>query len=557
METSVEARLAHLEDRVRTLEGLLGIGSKPPLPAAPEPFPAPPPAPAPHRAPAPRRDLEELLGGRILGWTGGIAVVVAAVFFLVMAVRNGWIGREARVELAFAASLALLGAGTWLYERRGKTQAALAAAAAGFAALYASDTAGTALYHLVSPLAGLLVAGAVGAAALAAAVRWQSQEIAGIGIVGSLLAPVLVQAGVSTSALVFMAIALLAAVGVVVERGWAWLGPVAYIVSAPQAADWINHEHVDHLAAALAVTAGFWLVYVAASLGHELRRPQTSLRISSASLLFINASVTAAGGWWLLHDTGHGTAATGWIFGLAAAHVALALVVLGTRVSRETAVVLAGEAAAQLAVAVALALGGPALVAAWAVEGVVLAWIGARGGDRRGRLAAFGLLALAAGHVVVFDVPPTALAYGLPSLGKGIVAAAIFAAALAALAWIDNELAEPLWWAAAGVGVYLCSGLVVTAGGAQPHAVTQTSQLALSGFWAALGLAALVAGLVVRRRALRLGGLGLLALAVGKVFIVDLSKLESMWRVGSFLALGLLLLAGAFAYQRGSRTVEA
>src|SRR5690349_14791025 len=260
METSVEARLAHLEDRVWTLEGLLGIGSKPPLPAAPEPFPAPPPAPAPHRAPAPRRDLEELLGGRILGWTGGIAVVVAAVFFLVMAVRNGWIGREARVELAFAASLALLGAGTWLYERRGKTQAALAAAAAGFAALYASDTAGTALYHLVSPLAGLLIAGAVGAAALAAAVRWQSQEIAGIGIVGSLLAPVLVQAGVSTSALVFMAIALLAAVGVVVERGWAWLGPVAYIVSAPQAADWINHEHVDHLAAALAVTAGFWLV---------------------------------------------------------------------------------------------------------------------------------------------------------------------------------------------------------------------------------------------------------------------------------------------------------
>ena len=57
-------------------------------------------------------------------------------------------------------------------------------------------------------------------------------------------------------------------------------------------------------------------------------------------------------------------------------------------------------------------------------------------------------------------------------------------------------------------------------------------------------------GLVRRRRALRLGGLGLLALAVGKVFLVDLAQLDSIWRVGSFLAIGLLLLAGAFAYQR-------
>ena len=59
-----------------------------------------------------------------------------------------------------------------------------------------------------------------------------------------------------------------------------------------------------------------------------------------------------------------------------------------------------------------------------------------------------------------------------------------------------------------------------------------------------------------RRRALRLGGLGLLTLAVVKIFFVDLANLESIWRVASFLAVGLLLLAGAFAYQRVSRTVD-
>jgi uncharacterized membrane protein len=80
--------------------------------------------------------------------------------------------------------------------------------------------------------------------------------------------------------------------------------------------------------------------------------------------------------------------------------------------------------------------------------------------------------------------------------------------------------------------------------------VSQHAQLALSAFWAVLGFGSLVAGLVRDLRPLRYGGLALLGLAVAKVFIVDLAKLQSGIRVLSFLALGLLLLAGAFAYQR-------
>ena len=42
----------------------------------------------------------------------------------------------------------------------------------------------------------------------------------------------------------------------------------------------------------------------------------------------------------------------------------------------------------------------------------------------------------------------------------------------------------------------------------------------------------------------------MLLLTVAKVFLYDLSTLTSLYRVFSFIALGLLLLAGAFAYQR-------
>ncbi|TML52035.1 MAG: DUF2339 domain-containing protein, partial [Actinobacteria bacterium] len=524
MESTVEQRLTFLEARVKTLEGLLGLDAVP-MPSSVVP-PAPPratrpwpetTAPAPAAAPKPSPDLEEILGGRVLGWVGGIAVAIAAIFFVVMAVRNGWIGEDARMELAFAASAGLVGLGVWLYERRGQTQAALATVAAGIAALYASTAAATLHYHLLSPLLGLVIAGAVGALALVTAVRWESQEIAGIGIVGALLAPVLVGSGTATSSLVFMTIALLTAIGVVVYRRWAWLTVAAYAVSLPQAASWLYAEHDQRLWLTLLVATAFWLLYVVAALGYELRTPTESLRLSSASLLFVNASVAAAGVWWLIDDAGHRAGANAWLFGLAGAHVVLGTLVLGSRVSREIALLLYGVAAALVGVAIAVTLDGPAVVAAWSAEALVLAWAGRRTDTpERGLVASILFAGLALGHVLVFEVPPTSLAWGLDSIPVAIGAVGLVLLALAGIAAAYRDFVEPLAWAGAALAVYLASGLVVDLAGAQLHHSTQTSQLALSGFWGALGFAAIVAGLIRRKRALRLGGLGILALAVGK-----------------------------------------
>ena len=52
------------------------------------------------------------------------------------------------------------------------------------------------------------------------------------------------------------------------------------------------------------------------------------------------------------------------------------------------------------------------------------------------------------------------------------------------------------------------------------------------------------------RVAVRRGALALLAVTAVKVFVFDLPSLTSPYRAASFVALGLLLLAGAFAWQR-------
>ena len=596
----------------------------------------------------------------MLAWLGGLAIVLGVVFFLVMAVRNGWIDEPTRVVLAFGGASALLAVGLYLYERRGQTEAAIAAVSAAIAALYATVTAATQLYDLIDPALGLGVAALIGAAATAIAVRWDSPLVAALGILGALVSPVLVDSGTSGVTLVFMAIALASATGVVVWRRWDWLAQAAFLISAPQLLFWVGDTYEDDLALCLVVLPVFWALYVVAAIGYELRVPTEKLRPSSGMLLVANGLLLSGAGWAMLDDTGHSTAGTAWVIGVSLAHIALGSASLRGRMSREIALLLLAVAIGLSAVALALAFDGPALVAAWAVEAVLLTWLAARsGGDRRTYLAAavfLGLatvvagsialddidygeehrtatvaaalimlasfamsrlyagpwpevrraleilgaaaaaylpvpaldgvwlvaawaaeaalvtaygrrardegavgaaaafLALAAGHVLVFEASPDGLRSGVEHLGAaslGIALVAAGAVLAARYAPAQEDVRKALEVGAAVALVYLPSIAIVDKTATDGAVgLGQTPQVLLSTFWGLTGLCALVLGLLRDERRLRLGGLVLLGITVVKVFLYDLSELESIYRVLSFIALGLLLLVGAFAYQR-------
>lgn len=68
--------------------------------------------------------------------------------------------------------------------------------------------------------------------------------------------------------------------------------------------------------------------------------------------------------------------------------------------------------------------------------------------------------------------------------------------------------------------------------------------------WSLEGIALLAAGFIARDRWLRLAGLGLLLLCIGKVFFYDLRNLETFYRILSFIGLGMILLAVSWIYTR-------
>lgn len=560
--TDVDERLAAVERRLAAIENALAITEPHPAERAVAPTPKPearlppplrPPGARPPRSrrlpEAPALELEDLLGGRVLAWVGGVAVVLGVVFFLVMAVSRGWIDEPTRVVLAFASSTALLAVGLYLYERRGQTEAAVAAVAAALASLYASLTVATNVYDLLDPVLGLAVAALVGAAGAAIAVRWGVAVVGWLAILGALASPLLVDAGTSNSALAFMAVALVSATAVLVWQRWGWLASGAFLVSAPQLVGWV--DGAEGIAVPLVVVTLFWGLYAVAAVGYELRVPVSRLRFSSALLLLANALLAGGLGYHVLTDEPL-AARTAWILWLSLVHVVVGGAGFRQRMSKEIAALLIAIGVAFSALALALALDGPALVAGWSAEAAVLALVASRTRDRRAFIGTAAFLGLAAAHTLSFEAPPDSLLHGADGLGRALLAVlCVAAAALVAAALYEGEARVVFAIAGASAIVYAPSLAIVDLTGAQAGVEPgQTPQVFLSAFWSLVGLGAIVAGLVRDVRPLRLAGLALLGAAVLKVFAYDLAELDEIFRVLSFVALGLLLLTGAFAYQR-------
>lgn len=76
---------------------------------------------------------------------------------------------------------------------------------------------------------------------------------------------------------------------------------------------------------------------------------------------------------------------------------------------------------------------------------------------------------------------------------------------------------------------------------------------AWSGAWMAIAVALMLAGLLAGLRALRLAALAVMALVIVKVFLVDMAGLTGLWRVLSFLGLGLTLIGLGRLYGRLAR----
>ncbi|HEY6257984.1 MAG TPA: DUF2339 domain-containing protein [Xanthobacteraceae bacterium] len=277
----------------------------PAAPAPSPPKPAPPSRPAVPTAPAPpRMGLEERFGTQWVVWVGGLALALGGFFLVRYSIQQGLIGPGVRVALGALLALALIAVGEW--ERRNARLRGIAGlpgadipsilAAAGTTIAYADIYAAYALYGFLGPGAAFLLLGVVALATLAAALL-HGPALAGLGLVGAYVTPILVASDHPDywSLYIYLAVVTAAAFALARARLWRWLAITAIAFALLWVLPGIVDDRVDALSPhAFHVIASFALAALLIVSGLFYGPPAEPGRIDQVSSGALVAFLAAA-----------------------------------------------------------------------------------------------------------------------------------------------------------------------------------------------------------------------------------------------------------------------
>ena len=553
-------------------------------------------------------DIESVVAGKWLNYVGIIAVLFAVAFFIEYAFENNWIGPRGRVAIGILSGAALIGWSALLL-RRGYKYFSEGIAALGAAALYLSLWGGWHYYHLFTPGETFLAMIAVTAAITVIALGRNSQRLALLALIGGFLTPALVSTGADHEIALFSYTAILSAAMLALEyfRQWNWLPPLAFAATEVYFWGWYFSFYTpEKLAKTLAFAILFLVLFAAlpmmrARRDGRLAGTEYSVAIGNAGMfmLALREMLWPRERWALTFSFSASFSAPRhqmlWLqnrwaltfsfLALAAAHL-IALRAL-PEPSPRTAADRAGSmnarwlfaalALVSISLAIPARLDNQFLTIAWALEGVLLVWGGAKISSAWLRAAGLFFFAITAVRLIVLRIPAGALIFN-----ERFLAYAIAVACFALACWFVRDIAakfgeeERIAFGALAVAVNLYALIALSlelwdyfspvrfGGPAYPYGANAAAsggflaqQLSLSILWAIYATALIVLGMMRRAAILRWQALTLFAIVVAKVFLFDLSELSRFYRILSFLILGVLLLAVSFLYQRRSTTRKA
>jgi len=535
-----EDRLAAIERRLALIEQRLGITLPP---SAPPPTGHPPPA----TRPKPKANVESLIGAHWLNRVGIAALLVGAAFFLKYAFENEWIGPAARVGIGIACGIALL---IWSdrFHKRGHILFAHSLEVVAVGVLYLSIWAASQTYTLISNGIAFGAMTIVSIALVALAIGHQSEFLAGLALTGGFLTPVLLSTGQNREVALFTYIVLLDIAALVLVSLYPWVRAllVAFFGTLFLYIGWYSSFYSS---AQMPRTIGFATLFLLLFAVVPLLRRWRDGAAATAVLLilpFANAFIYFAEVSWIVQDS----------MRLAKYAVALSgfflMVSLALRFRGDQNLFSAHLAIALGFVTIAIPLQFHAIWISigWLAEAAALLLLSrVLTGDAAQAFRILGSFALGAAVFRMFFIErfhPQHFLLNMRALTYAI-AVAIFA---------GIAIASERFRKFATASLHTLALIALTA---EVNDFVQASKAARDFAWSALwmtyGAALMVAGFRHRSSFLRWLALILIGLTVAKVFLYDLSALERIYRVLSFIALGILLLAISFAYQKKWITV--
>src|SRR5262245_31843513 len=283
------------------------------------------------------------------------------------------------------------------------------------------------------------------------------------------------------------------------------------------------------------------------------------------ALLHLNGLATYFG-LYLLPGAGHSGPGAAVAFAFAAVNLACAFLVRNR--SRSQSLHFIALASTFVMIVIALELTGPWITIGWATEGVLVTWLGLHEGRTWLRVAGLTLFAAAVGRLIGSQMAPpapdqlvllnaraltglyvVALTYGLAYLHKWYrqavpqpsveVATFVVAASVLTLSVLTSEI-NAYWHVFDGRRTPSFASM----------SMRFAREMTLSLTWAVYATILVIVGLMRKYAPIRYFAMTVFAITIVKVFAVDLSELDRIYRVLSIIGLGITLLVTSYLYQK-------
>jgi uncharacterized membrane protein len=565
--------------RIARLETLLGrIEPGPAVPAAPPPSQQPPPAPTPEppqpprlvTQPAIRADqIESIIGRRWVGWAAISLILFATAFFLKYAFDNRWIGELGRVSIGIIFGIGMCVAG-FRYRKRGWRVFSQILTAGGIVLLYLSNYAAFGYYHLVGQKTAFVFLVILIAEAAALALTYNAPAIAIMALLGGFLNPLLLHSDRDQYRSFFAYLVVLDVGALALLKHWRGLSSVAYFGTQLLFWIWYNENyHPQKRAAVLVFQTAVFLIFLLAHLGRDLIRREPAT-IEDALLLVVNPFVFFATAYQLLNPTHHdwmGVFAIG--MALLYAGAAKVLITRSTSNRREILLLIA-IALTFVTIAIPIQLRSNWITLAWAVEGLAILWAALEVRSLRLRAHAFVLFGLAFFKLVLWDTPYGFRPKFIPVFNRYFLTSLAVIACFAGAAYLYQRAVEKklvrsqaprlILGLLAAIALWFLISIETHTffiGRALAERIPQNAdhqrwlgQMALSVVWAMYAGTLAALGFIRRAAAFRWASLVLFAFTIVKAMLVDIARLQQLYRIIVLAVLGVLLLLVAWAYHK-------
>jgi uncharacterized membrane protein len=551
---------------------------------------SPPPPPMPHIPPRPNvavpkfaqaeqrssESLEGTIGKLWLNRIGIVAILIGVAYFLKYAFDSGWIGPGGRVAIGLIAGIAVV---VWSesFRRKGSAAFSYSLKAVGIGILYLSLWAASQYFHLVPASAAFVAMILVTASTITLALTQDAEILAVYAMIGGFSTPALVSTGENHEIILFSYVLLLdlAILAMVAFKPWrriVWgsvLGTgVMYVGWAAQYYD--SSERTVTVLFASAFFAVFALVPLLTPLTRS--RWHSGMSITLMVLPLVNGAAYFLA-LYAMYDNQIVTL-TWYALALAAVYLVLSSqfkrrVGSDPDVVKTVNLIHVAAAIAFITIAVPLKLDAHWITLGWLIESAVLLFVAVKSEAHFLRIFAGCTLALGVCRLLFIDNFNVQTLIFNARFATFLVAIAIMAGIVAAGERFASEREMP-FVKLAGIALNVLALVALTseaegyfsrqiAGTYQHHGINMyevTRQLEIardfsfSAIWIVYGAALMVAGFWKRSAFIRWQAMVLLAVTIGKVFIYDSRELQQIYRILSFIALGVMLMAISYAYHR-------